>query len=460
MQELPNALSEAEEELARKFPGLVTLDRRRIRRIGLGDKYSLLYGELWRWRTMFRHLDKQSRDADFLKVKGDDKRRLMQKVLFNFYVGDPLAPYDLEPGDFQTSIDLLQTSLRDVEEMYDYFMAFLPRQIDFRGDRLDLHRMLQVPEEVRTERDPVELIRLSRFGGRGHSPWVSHSARMKLVIGQLCFEYRRHGFDPAQMHGRSEKTRMALEDRLFVRGSLKRVRVLAELDVAQAYACHAYHIIEDSHVAIPDRDDAFVTEADQYLVECEGKQIPVLFSIRPKRFPALKSLVRDIRFPQLANIGDGVAMRCVVHNEADLDRLVSRFRETFVFRPGTVSDQESTLGDGNGRRRSNRNRHTGSSFKVMMHNVLIRDQVNEVQFAPVPNYVDGKCRHDDGHHGSYKLRQLTVEVLPYVYPSMLTRVPWPTHFVTKDDVTLPQANLETWYQFVAHVRAHDNKGKF
>src|SRR5688572_20138961 len=168
MQELPNALSEAEEELARKFPGLVTLDRRRIRRIGLGDKYSLLYGELWRWRTMFRHLDKQSRDADFLKVKGDDKRRLMQKVLFNFYVGDPLAPYDLEPGDFQTNMDLLQTSLRDVEEMYDYFMGFLPRQIDFNGDAIDLHRMLQVPEEVRAERDPVDLIQLARFGGKEH----------------------------------------------------------------------------------------------------------------------------------------------------------------------------------------------------------------------------------------------------------------------------------------------------
>lgn len=459
MLELPDKLTEAEEELARKFPGLVTLDRRRIRRIGLGDKYSLLYGELWRWRKLFRHLDQESRDADFLKKKGDDKRRLMQKALFNFYVGDPLAPYDLEPGDFQTSIDLLQTSLRDVEEMYDYFLGFLPQHITFQGEMLDLHRMLQVPEEVRHERDPIELIHLARTGGREHSSWVSHCARMKLVIAQVCFEYRRHGFDPAHLHGRAEKTRMALEDRLFVRSSLRRVRVLAELDPTQAYACHSYRIVEDPRESIPEREDAFVTEANQYLVECAGGKIPVLFSIRPKRFPALKSLVRDIRYPQLANIGDGIAMRFVVHNEADLDRLVSRCRETFVFRPGTVSDQESTLGEGNGRKHS-RNHHTSSSFRVMMHNLLIRDQVNEVQFAPVPNYVDGKCRHDDGHHGNYKQRQLTVEVFPYIYPSTLTRVPWPSNFFTADGVTLPRVNAETWDQFVTHVRAHDNKGKF
>ena len=460
MSELPKTLTLEEEELARKFPGLVALDRRRVRRIGLGNKYFLLYGELWRWRKMFRHLDMQSRDASILRMKSGDKRRLMQKVLFNYYVGDPLAPYDLEPGDFQTSMDLLQTSHRDVEEMYDYFLSFLPPQIEFRGRTLEWHRLLQIPSEVRQERDPIELIRLARFGGREHAPWVSHSARMKLVIGQLCFDYRRNGFDPAQLHGRAEKTRMALEDRLFVRGSLKRVRIVAELDPARAYACRSYRIVENPQEVIPDRDDAFVTSADQYLVDCDGGRIPVLFSIRAKRFPALKSLVRDIRFAQLANIGDGVAMRFVVDNEADLDRLVSRCRETFVFRPGTVSDQASTLGEGNSRRHSSRNQHTSSSFKVMMHNLLIRDQVNEVQFAPVPDDVDGKCRHDDGSHGGYKLRQLMIKVLPYTHPTALMGAPWPSDFITSNDVTLPRQNVEIWHQFITHVRAHDNKGKF
>lgn len=457
-KKFPSQLSAREAAIAQKIPGLVGLDRSRIRQIILGSRKSLLYGELSRWRKLFSHLDNEEYELDVLRKEGDKKRRLLQKVLYYFYFDGPLAPY--AKGDFKHALESFQFALRDVEELSVYLLELLPELLEINGRSCNLHAMVRDPVEVSAERDPIELIRLARFGGRERSAKVSHAARMKLVIGQLFFDYRRYGFDPAQLKGRAEKTRAALEDQMFVRGSKKLVRILAKLDPGHAYACRSCQIIENPNEIVPDGEDWYVMEADRYLVEDAEGVFPVFFTIRAKRFPGLKSIIKDTRFCQIANIGDSVAMRFVVNDEHDLARIQAKCRETFVFRPGVVSDQRIPFMLQANQPAPVENKHSSDSFNLSKHSLLIRDSVYEVQFASIQDDVDANCRHDDGHHGVYRERQLSVEFFPLAKPEQLYGVPWPADFVKINGTSLPQVNVDIWEQLVTHVRAHENKGRF
>lgn len=439
--EFQQKISPIEERLSSKFPGLIPGDMRRLIRLAR-DPQSLLHGEIERWRMLLRQLDEVALEAARQGYPQHVRKRMLQRALHDFFVGE-LGMYAGTPDDFENNYRQWRNACRDVEELNSYLLGYLPKE---------MHTGLRLPEEVAEERNPIRLIELVRSGGFGRDPWVRHCARLKLVLGQTFFEYRRNGFAPEYLEERAYQLRKRLERRLFKRHSKKRMRLVATLDPDDANRCISYEIVDNPSVRIAESERTWVMDIDQYvIVNKRGEETRVLFSIRPKRFAVLKGMIKDIRFVQLANIGDGVAMMFIVESESDLDKVVDKVRSVLVRAPGSVCDQNSNLGHRAGRKLDNGNSHSSDAFQVMKYNALVQDLVVEVQFTPVVTLVDNKCRTDRAH-ADYKARQYCESVMEPFFPSYLTGIHWPSDFRLKDGEYVPRHHPETWAKIKAHIR--------
>lgn len=434
------------------------------------DRHSVMYGEIIRWRMLFQKLDQVSAKADRMGWKPETKMETQLQTVHDHFIGSlrrasgrkTVPMYNGTPADFDRNYPIWRDACRDVEELYVYLLSYLPRRLEVHGQLRDLHHMLRRPEEVRSTHNPVKLLDVARSRkpkDREWSDWawVKRSAQSKLVLAQSFFEYRRAGYAPETLDDESVLIKRFLERTLFVRDSKEKVKMVATLDPDHAFACKTYRYAVPRESSFPS-ETQFVIETNRYVLHT-GEGIPVLFFIRPKRFPVLKGLIKDIRFPQLANIGDGVAMTFAIDSEDDVDAVVSCVRRVLVPCPGSVCDQDSNLGHREGKKLDAKNGSSSMRFKAMKYNALVADRVVEVQFSSTRDFIDSKCRHDDAHHGCYKLQQYCRDIFPVLFPEALTGVPWPENFQESDGVTLPKLNADVWSALVSHVRVNDNKGK-
>lgn len=445
MKRPPERLEPFEERIVKKFPGLLYGSLSRLARIGRMSPHSTVSGELYRWRKLLSHLDAEAEELALLNLSAGKRRRLMQRALHDFF----LDMYGGDEGDFNRNYLTWRDAVRDVEEMYVMLLGYLPHTLVVDGKTVDLHDRLRRPDEIRTEYDPIRLITLARTGGTGKSPWVRHCARIKLYLTQLFYEYRNEGFAPEEIAKKTAQVRRKIIDRLFARGSYKRVRVVANLDPSRSYECIDYRITDDLTQGSEGRDDRYVMDADRYEIRGGKRKIDVLFSIRPKENVALKGIVKGIRIPQLANIGDTVAMRFVLDNRQDLQDAIDRIRDVMASRPGCVSDQDSTL-EFHSNTLDPDNPSSSPNFKAMKYNLQYIGVVVELQFMSVRDRLNALCRHDDANDGCYKLRQICQSALPISFPRQFTGVLWPTQFRKDSDRTVPTEHADIYEQLMRH----------
>ncbi len=445
MKRPPEHLKHFEERMARKFPGLLYGSYLRLAHIGRMSAHSTTSGELIRWQIMQRYLDAQAEELAHLKLKAKMRRRLMQRALHDFY----LDMYGGDEGDFNRNYLTWRDAVRDVEEMYAMLLGYLPHTLVVEGTTVDLRDRLRRPDEVRTEYDPICLITLARTGEWWKSTWVSHCARIKLYLAQLFYEYRKKGFAPEEIAKKTAQVRRKIIDRLFTRGSYRRVRVIANLDPTHAFECVDYLITNDLNQGTEGRNDRYVMEADCFEIRGGVRKIDVLFSIRPKENVALKGVMKGKRFPELANIGDTVAMRFVLDNKQDLQDAIDRIRDVMASRPGCVSDQDSTL-EFHSNTLDPDNPSSSPNFKAMKYNLRYAGEVTELQVMSVLDQLNARCRHDDAHDACYKLRQYCQSILPISFPSQLTGIPWPTQFRKDSDRTIPTEHADIYEQLIRH----------
>jgi len=459
----------SETGLARKFPSLMFLRAAELGRM-VRDQHSVMYGETVRWRMLFAKLDQVTAKAEQLNWSDQVRMEVQLQTLHDYYVGSlrrasgrkTIPMYEGCPADFERNYRIWRDACRDVEELYDYLISYLPRYAEVRGQNRDLHHRLRRPDEVRSTHNPIKLIELARRTQKGKGEWVDriwirHAAQAKLVLAQACFEYRRAGYASETLEDESVLIKRLLERTLFKRASKQKVRIIASLDPERAYACHDYHYAGPRET-IPPLSTRFMLETNRYILASD-KNIPIMFFIRPKRFPVLKGLIKDIRFPQLANIGDGIAMTFAIDDETHLDEVVSAVRRVLAPCPGMVCDQDSNLGHREGRRLDQRNTNSSHRFRAMKYNASIADRIVEVQFLSMRDFIDSKCRHDDAHHGCYKLKQYCKDILPVLFPEVLFEIDWPSDFVECNGSSMPTKHLGFWEELVAHVRAYDSKGR-
>jgi len=458
-----------EERLAKKFPALVLFDTRRLV-LFLRDPHSILYGEMRRWRILREALERKRSIAERQGYTESERMELLERELHDFFVGDlsrasgrkTLPMYAGTPADFERNKHIWKDACRDVEEMYDYLTKYLPRYLMSCGRSYDRTELLCLPDEVRKERNPICLIQIAQSGGRDDSEWVRHCARVKLVLAQAFFEYRRAGFAHETLEDFSLQVQHMVECRLLKRNSRQETRIIAELDSSDVFACQDFWFCENPREIISASPARFVMEANRYTVVCKGgEEVPILFSVRPKRFPVLKGLVKDIRFSQLANIGDTIAMAFIVDDEQSLDKIVSEVRRIVVPCPGSVCDQNSNLGWREGRSLDASNPISSAKFRAMKYNALVADRVVEVQFVLTRNYIESKCRRDDAHHGCYKAKQYFLHVFPILFPEKLRGIPWLARGAQDKRGTFPpKKNEEIWEQIKAHVYARPHVTSF
>lgn len=446
MSRVPETLEPFEERIAKTFPGLVPGSIYRLARFGYANKRSNIFGELQRWRNLQRHLDEEAGELAALKLPAAKRRRLMQRALHSFY----LDMYGGDEGDFKRDYRTWRDAVRDVEEMFDMLHGYLPTTLKVGGCTLNVNECLHRPDEVRAEYDPIRLLTFARSGGFGGMARTRHCARVKLYLAQLFYDYRQQGFAPEDIATETAAVKRKIIDRLFARGSYKRVRVVADLDPSNAYACVGYKMSEDLNRGIEEREDQSVMEFDRYLIRGGKRDIEVFFSIRGKEFVPLKSIVKNIRQPELASIGDRVAIRFVFKDAADLEDAVERIRDVIASRPGCVSDQDSTL-DSSEDCLDSENAHSSPSFRAMKYNLRYIGGVNETQFATMKGHVDSKCKHDEGNHGDYKIRQYCGSILPISFPTRLTGIPWPS-FGKEGKRVVVLTHPDIYEQLANHVR--------
>ncbi len=451
MSRVSESLEPFEERLAKTFPGLVPGSMFRLARISRQSTHSNIRGELERWRKLQRYLDEEAEELDLLKLPARKRRRLMQRALHDFY----LDMYGGDEGDFKLNYRTWRDAVRDVEEMHDMLLGYLPRTLLVNGEVVDVPMRLRRPEEVRGEYDPIKLIALARSGGFEASAWMRHCARVKLYLAQLFYEYRKEGFAPEDIAKETAAVRRKIMDRLFVRGSHRRVRVIAELDPARAYACSSYRISEDMHERIEASEECYVMEAERFVIRGGKRETDVLFFIRPKEFVPLKSLIKNVRLPELASIGDRVAAKFVFKDERDLADAVERIRDVAASRPGCVSDHNSTL-QSNGNPSDAENVNSSAGFRVLKYNLRYIGIVNELQFLTVPGEVDSRCIDDEEHRYDYKLRQFSQSIMSIVYATRYTGIPFPT-FARKNGKVVPVTHADIYQQLLRHGRRAHHK---
>ncbi len=446
MSRVPEVLEPFEERIAKTFPGLVPGSIYRLARFGYANKRSNVFGELQRWRNLQRHLDEEAEELSALGFTAAKRRRLMQRALHSFY----LDMYGGDESDFKRDYRTWRDAVRDVEEMYDMLLRYLPPTIVVDDRVLDVNERLRRPDEVRAEYDPIRLLALARSGGSGNVTWTRHCARVKLYLAQLFYEYRKEGFAPEDIAKETAAVKRKIIDRLFVRGSYKRVRVVADLDPANAYGCVGIHIVEDPNRGLEEREDRRVMEFDRYLIRGGEREIEVFFSIRGKEFVPLKSILKNIRLPELASIGDRVAARFVFRDERDLEEALDRIRDVIASRPGCVSDQNSTLNPSE-HSLDAENVNSSPNFRAMKYNLRYIGIVNEPQFVLMKSDVDAKYKRDEGLHPEYKWRQFVLSIFPIAHPTRHTGIPWPTYRKEGRRI-IPVTHIDVYRQMVDHVR--------
>ena len=190
-------LTEAEQKVARQFPGLLTLTTEQYR--GLHhDAHTLFHGEANRIRFLLRELDGRKRSIESMPYEAWRKREILLRTLHDFFIGDPgdltrraMPMYRGSPSDFSTNMQLWEFACHDVEQAYLELAKYVPAQASVQGKNLQLHTLLKRPEVVLQD-DPLELIDMVQ---QRRDAIVRHHARAKLVLAQFCFEARRNGHD-------------------------------------------------------------------------------------------------------------------------------------------------------------------------------------------------------------------------------------------------------------------------
>jgi hypothetical protein len=377
-------------------------------------------------------------------------RRLMQRALHAHYID----MYGGDEGDFESDYRIWRDSVRDVEEMIDKLLTFLPPALVVNGRTIDVRESLRRPDEVRLTHDPIKLIALARTGGFGSVEWVRHCARIKLYLVQLFYDFRKRGFAPADIMEEAAGVERRIIDRLFVRGSHRHVRVVAELDPENAYECLTYRMIDRMDADAVAGDNRFVIDANRFVIRGGARDIEVLFFLRGKEFVPLKCLVKNIRPPELASIGDRVAVRLLFKDERDLKDAIERVREVLASRPGCVSDQDMTLLP-NARPTHPKNAASSPSFRAVRYNFRFMGVLCELQLMSIKGHIDANCRHDEAHHRCYKLRQYSVSVFPFLFPTRFTGISWPT-FRREEDRVLALTHADVYKQIALHVRSKPN----
>lgn len=431
MKQDARGLTEAEQRVARQFPGLLTLTAQQFRDLHR-DPHTLFHGEAIRFfRFLLRELEGMRRSIELMSYESWRKREILLRTLHDFFIGDPgdltrkAAPmYRGSPSDYPKNRELWEFACHDVEQAYHELTKYVPAHVTIDGSGRHLHSMLKRPEVV-LEDDPLDLIEMVR---QRHDAAVRHHARAKLALAQFCFEARRNGHDPETL--RKERTALErfLGHRLFAEREAEPVSIMADLDPSEQYRCRDWQVSDRSTVP-PAGADALhrvAIKAERRYVRSSqnGRLIPCFFSLREKRNLALKALRKEIRFLQLIGIGDAIGMMFVV-DRADLDELVREARRVLVACPGQVSDQGSSIGFRHGLQKLDpRNVHSSELYEAMKYSALVGDRIVEVQFVPTIPWIDSHCMHSRVNHGWYKLEQMLEAVFPVLFPERLTGVPW------------------------------------
>jgi hypothetical protein len=388
------------------------------------DGQSLLHGETRRYWMLLRTLAQARYEARLNSYPPAVAHRMVTRKLYDYYFGlltddtrAALPMYEGDAADFESNLQRFKNACNDVEATLRYLTRFLPKEAT-KPTRINLQSRLQRPNEVETD-DPVELITLAGHG----TPNLRHHARVKLCLAQFRLEEYRHGYAPELLRRQARDMEAFLRRRLFTEAEGEPITILVDRDPNHSYCCTGWtSFTEKEHVPEP-KPHQYLLRAERLLIRAKGRDIRVLFFIRPKEHIVLKALVKDRRFLDLMDIGDGIAMMFVVDRD-DLADIVPLIRQVTVRCPGQVSDQGSSIGYRVDKTLDPQNKWSSRNYEAEKFCLHISDRIAEIQFVPKPAWVNSLCMHDEVNHGLYKLRKYLEKVFPILWPEHLTGIPW------------------------------------
>jgi len=422
-------LSKEQAEIVKSHPGLLDLSLSQAVTM-YRDDHSLFHGEAKRMRCQERYLAKK---AQKWEPMGYSAARLHENKLFalhDFFVGDvrdvdreTISMYRGTPNDYERNLGMYLRSIQDVEQVYVHLKSLAPEEVRVNRRWIPLRKRLMLSEEVRIN-DPLELLRLTRSKDRR----IAHQARCRLILTQACFGARRDGYAPDELETLEKDFRDFIDRRFFEEPEGQHVHVVAELDPHDNYVCKTYQVIEDGQ-PLPDKaPHRFFLEAERRTVPRRRKPgaapLQIFFFLRHKQRMLLKMMDKNIVFPQLAGIGDPLAMMFVVERE-DLSRLVAEVREVLVPNPGMVAESTSSIGHRLGSELTDRrNRRSSNLYEAMKYVSRMQDRMVEVQFLPMAAWINALAARSDVNHGWYKMKRYLASAYPTLYPTTWSGIPW------------------------------------
>lgn len=438
-------------EFVKKVPGAVSLPKGLFRE-HLGDRHSLLYGEIRRLRFLQKKLREERLRLSHTNLTSKQQHDVLLRIFHAHFVGDPdddsarhARMYCGTLANFSQDRKLWREACDDVEAFYAFLIERLPHLATLGDKRRNLRHRLRRPEAVSQTWDPLILLDLAT---QGEDAIIRHFAGQKLAFAQMSWELRRSHLNPDKLAERATQSEAFIKRALFGEQAEERVHIVCELDPQNAYRCRSWRVVEAGEELPEQNPLRAVLPVTRYHVVVEsGERLPVLFFIRPKKHPLLKVLIKRIRFLQLAGIGDGVAMMFVVESE-HLDKVVERVRRIIVRCPGQVCDQGSSIGHRNGNRADESNQHSSANYEVMKYVCMLWGEMAEFQFVPTRAWANAKCSHDRVNHDWYKSMQVTADLLPICFPEHLFGIIWPWGF---DEHGMPSFNRAIWGEMIAHV---------
>lgn len=416
---------------ARHFPAVLTFSPEEYAKVS-GDPHTLFVGDRARTHLLYEMLDQR---RGILEAAGHDEHRVHETllhILHGFFVGDvgdasrAMAPmYDGTPADFDRDMELWRLACENVHQTFDYVLRALPPTLTFGSP--EAPTSIRVGERLKlawetASHDPLDLLERARSAPPCTSVW--HFARTKLGIAQFMFEAIRNGYAPETLERQRQAIDAFLGRRLFAAPMGTDITVIAELDSENEYRCTRFEQL-NGRLPNPISDGRQRSlSAHEFTIKLpEGREIKVWYASRSKRHLFLKALTKDFRFLPINGFGDSIGLMFVVE-EGDLDDFVRMVRPILVPCPGSVSDQNSTIGHRNGRANDPKNPHTSHEYEVMKYNALVGGRVIEVQFVPKKAWINARCAHSDVNHWHYKMRQLLERILPVLFPPHVFGIPW------------------------------------
>jgi hypothetical protein len=401
-----------DDELINQFPLLIPqTEDEELRRVFVGQ-YSILMGELIRFRELLRKMAAARRQSRRAAKSREFDREALFRGVHDYYA----QSYGLKRENLDRDMRMLSDGIVSARDTIAFILKeYFPRR---------MHRRLEMTTEVASSHDPIELILECAVQGMDiQSRTRRFEARRQLTFAQIEFELQLNGAGRQDLMRDVGWFADVCDDGYFVKKESEQRTVIALLNAEDENRVKKFqiHLSRDPVSRTPSSPNEYVVPLNVRFIPSSAGPIPVYLETRIKEHIPIKLIKKRQRRHE--TLTDLCGAKFVFFDEGrELMAGVERIRRTIARAPGCVSGEASNIARAG--QVDPKNVHSSEEYRARKWDVRLNNRHFELQFMYLPYYLNEQVSHGKDNHPLYKLSQYLDLVFPVLFPSDLYGLDW------------------------------------